>query len=481
MPRSADGRVQATGRVGATLGPCAPTTRRTPDATDMRPRRLLMATFDWPPRNTSGVQRPLKFAKYLPRYGWQPTVVAADRPQPEDDPGLALDLAPPPELHWVKPWGDAELAGALGLAGLPLLGLLRLRRRALEDALVWRMRRFLHFPEAKGFNNRWIIPLALAILRRAGSGDFGAVWLTAPPPSMWVVTLCVARRTRLPVVLDLRDPWTANFTYELSGVRDWMARRIEARALRAVSAVTVASPGMQEDLVAAWPGLAGRVFCLPNGYDPSDVGHLLGAHRTDELFIVCLTGQSYEDASGLIQGIRLAVERAPAFRRCFRFRWVGCLEEDVRHAARNTLGGNAEVRGRVSHEAALRAAAESDALWLEVPLGDCTRYVVCGKTYEYAALRKPILGTAPLRCDARTVLAGHPALRLIHSRRPKDIASLLLTSFREWQQGRLRGGLDERRTAAYRRDVLAGRLAALLDALSRAHRRRAPARRPRDV
>ena len=45
---------------------------------DFKPRRVLVIAYYFPPMGLSGVQRSLKFVKYLPQFGWQPTVLTVE-------------------------------------------------------------------------------------------------------------------------------------------------------------------------------------------------------------------------------------------------------------------------------------------------------------------------------------------------------------------------------------------------------------------
>ena len=44
-------------------------------------KKVRIITYYWPPSGGAGVQRWLKFVKYLREFGWEPIVYTADNPQ----------------------------------------------------------------------------------------------------------------------------------------------------------------------------------------------------------------------------------------------------------------------------------------------------------------------------------------------------------------------------------------------------------------
>src|SRR6185295_17109271 len=46
----------------------------------MNNKKVMIVTYYWPPSGGSGVQRWLKFAKYLPQLGWTPFVLTPATP-----------------------------------------------------------------------------------------------------------------------------------------------------------------------------------------------------------------------------------------------------------------------------------------------------------------------------------------------------------------------------------------------------------------
>src|SRR5512143_256797 len=68
-------------------------------------QKVLIVTYYWPPSGGSGVQRWLKFVKYLPSFGWQPYVFTPENPSVEiRDESLLKDIPPEAEVIRLPIW-----------------------------------------------------------------------------------------------------------------------------------------------------------------------------------------------------------------------------------------------------------------------------------------------------------------------------------------------------------------------------------------
>lgn len=208
-------------------------------------RRVLMVAFHFPPqRGSSGIQRTLKFAEYLPQNGWQPLVLTAHpRAHPDTTPGLPV---------------------------LPT-GLIVRRAFALDSArhlaIRGRYLRLLALPD------RWIswclgaIPAGLALVRRYRPQ---VLWSTYPIASAHLIGLVLHKLTGLPWVADLRDPML-DAVYPADPLSRRVASWIEARTIRASARVVCTTPGAVRHYRQLFADVSPERFCLiENGYDDAD-------------------------------------------------------------------------------------------------------------------------------------------------------------------------------------------------------------------
>ena len=430
-------------------------------------KKILIVTYFWPPRVSGGVWRPLKFAKYLPLFGWEPVVLTTEAPDGEVQ--SVEETSPTADITRVRPLGDEQLARAISFLAWPLLKARGRSRQWLEEALVWRTRRFCSWPDA-GSNNRYILPLVRRALKEMHRHAVDAVYVTSPPHSMVLVAGLLARVSSTPVLLDMRDPWTNSFAYEYGGAGLRLARFAERACWRAIDHVVTVTPAQADEALRMAPELQGKLSCVTNGFDPADIP--APRKGPEDRFVLVLLGGTIDDPQDLLTGIQTAANADADFRSRFQFRWLGMSGDAGSRVRQMDLTHMVAVTGQVPHAQAMAEGAGATALWLESPFGDRSLYVHRGKTFEYLALSKPIIGTAPDPCSCRDLLSGLGRCDLLPTRHPQDIATLLLRSFDAWRRGALVAHYDTQRVRAFGRDRLAGQLAQTLEAMLESGRRR---------
>ena len=178
--------------------------------TGRAPRRVLMLSAVFPPVGGPGVQRSAKFAKYLPRLGWRPTVwsMADVRGLPFDD-TLLRELPEQVSLHSVpghgtmvktrrslQTWVDAERAGSR------LASVVGRRLDALD--------RHVSSPDVFA---TWARQSVRPLCRLIEAEGIDVLYSTFSPASNHLLGLILKQRTRLPWISDFRDLWTDDYRY----------------------------------------------------------------------------------------------------------------------------------------------------------------------------------------------------------------------------------------------------------------------------
>lgn len=205
---------------------------------------VLMVAYHFPPSGAVAAQRPSKFARYLPEFGWDPCVVAR-RPDPRQplDPSFAGRPSPAVRLSPVEP------ARALG----PVPGLGRLRP-------------FFFVPDEEW---GWGRALLAALPRWVARVRPRVLWASSVPTTTLVAAAEVARRMRLPLVADFHNEWTRNVYYAPpTPLHDRAHRALEARVVRSAALVTTLNPLHTEDLRRRFPST--RCETIENGFDAAD-------------------------------------------------------------------------------------------------------------------------------------------------------------------------------------------------------------------
>ncbi len=419
-------------------------------------RRVLVFAYYYPPMGLSGVQRVAKFTRYLPLYGWQPTVITAatDGYFAYDETLLREVLEAGVEVEAVRTLDPTRLRRASGGAALPPEG----RRRRLARLSQW-----LLAPDNK---IGWL-PFAL---RRADEllarRPYDAVFASAPPYTALLAGASVSRRRRLPLVVDFRDDWVGNPRHLYPTPLHRAAHlRMERAVLRRAYAATAINPVICAQLAARHAGLVRpeALRVLPQGYDADD---FTGppAPRTPGALRLVYSGIFYDAQTPdvLFEAAARLLERRPALRPALELVFVGLLPEPSKALARR-LGLEANVRdlGYRPHREAVAVVRSADVLWMTVGRRPGAESITTSKLYEYFGARLPILGLVP-EGDARRALVDYGASFLAEPDDVGGIADCLERIAGAWREGRLpapEAGFAER----FERRALTGRLAALLD------------------
>jgi glycosyltransferase involved in cell wall biosynthesis len=398
---------------------------------------VLVLAYYFPPLGGAGVQRTLKFVKYLPAFGWLPTVVTtASHSYPAEDGSLADEIAP-----------DVEVvrAGEIPGATFPARVFERLGLTTLAGLAAW--------PDgAVG----WAPDAHRRALRLLRGGGFDAIFSTSSPYTTHLIARSLHRRARVPWVADFRDEWAWN-PHATGAPR--LLRELAVRAER-----RVATSADQLIFVADYFRVSGadgaHVTVIPNGVDEDDlVG--IAAHPPDDRFRLTFVGTLYAEQ-----------DCAPVFEALGRLFASGAI--DPARFELSIVGNNwlppgrpsgaiaAESTGYVPHRDALAAMASATALLAYVAPRS---RAPSGKLYEYLASGRPIL------CVARTDGGAASLVRELGAgpiAAPGDgpaIEAALLSLWNDWLEGRLGvpASVRENTLARFSRRKLAADLAGVLD------------------
>lgn len=373
-----------------------------------RPLRLLVLTYYWPPSGGAGVQRCLKWVKYLGEFGVAATVVTVDAAQatyPVRDASLEAEV--PAGVRVVRTPTSEPFESYKKLTGraVPYGGFANEGKPGLVQQALRFVRGNLFIPDPRRGWNRH----ALAAVERllAAGETFDAVLTSSPPHSTQLIGLALQQRHGLRWVADLRDPWTDIYYYKdlhHTPLAAWLDARYERRVLTQADAVLVTSPETERLFRAKLPGLAaGKIHVLPNGYDAPDFGR--PSRPPTDCFRLTHAGTITElyHISGLLGALAAAAARHPAVP--VRLRFVGQVSAALRaQVGAAGLAGATEFLPFVPHAESVAELLGATVLLMAIPDVPRNRGILPGKIFEYLAANKPVLCVGPAGSDADNLL-----------------------------------------------------------------------------
>ncbi|WP_223284588.1 glycosyltransferase [Hymenobacter qilianensis] len=242
----------------------------------LKPLRLLVITYYWPPSGGAGVQRSLKFVKHLPSFCVEPTVITVDASQgayPVIDESLAAEV--PASVRVFRTNTSEPFDSYKKLTGrkqIPHGGFANESKSSFQQQVFKFLRGNLFIPDPRRGWNKHVLQQCAELL--AQGHTFDAVLTSSPPHSTQLIGLELKKRYGLRWIADMRDPWTDIYYYkELNHTPParWLDAWYERQVLEQADEVLVTSPDTKRLFLGKSPRLAASKFhVLPNGYDESD-------------------------------------------------------------------------------------------------------------------------------------------------------------------------------------------------------------------
>ena len=421
--------------------------------------RVLIVAFYFPPAGGGGVQRTLKFCKFLPDHGVEVHVLTPDDPKWFARDELLLESVPDTTtVHRCRFLGPRATSRAEALRGRSAPARARVEARyAFQRAMI---------PDKAAPWLATAVPAGIGIARRE---QIDVIMSTSPPSSAHLVAEAIATATRRPFVADFRDSWLDNphRRYDKAGVRAKRAlvSRLASSVGRRSSALVAATGSIAQELAAMHPQAAHKTTVIENGADFDDFEGI--AYVPNPRFTIVHAGSFFGQRSPkpFLQGLAAMLRRRPELRDRVLARFIGELRGDDRaFAAGLGIDGAWREEGFLPYRESIRAQREADALLLLIPhAGGRGDSVLSGKVFEYVAAGRPVLAAVPPQGAAANLLRGIGAGRVVDSDRPEEISQAL----EELVDGWLDGGLPDIEQPADVRARLsrasrAGELAAVL-------------------
>ena len=421
-------------------------------------KRVLFVSYIFPPMVAGGALRVGQFAKYLPEFGWQPTILTVPFSS-----STAVDLRAvnelPDAVDVLRAYCPVDRAVPRGSGG---------PRRGLKGALNRVARGVTRFSSLPDRQVLWY-PRAMRAGREALQAKaHDAVLATYRPATNFLVGARLARAFRLPLVLDYRDLWSDNPLIPwASPFHHWICRYLECKWVRQAAKMIGVSPGMQRFLAERHGRPPEDVFNVTNGFDPVDVTKVQDRRDGNDAkrpFRLCYTGSVYGPykLETFAHAVRDLAAKGTLTPETFRIQFIGKLSPDEPH-----LWGIPEFVDAcppVAHHEVFEALATADAmLMIEAP-GYWAEYSYAVKIFDYLLTGKPVLGLVEAHGNSGRLLQSTGVGYVAHPYDRTAIAETITRLIATKGSVPHPVDIDREPLHAFNRRVLTERLAEVLDA-----------------
>jgi glycosyltransferase involved in cell wall biosynthesis len=415
-------------------------------------KHVLMLAYVFPPMAGSGVQRTLKFMKYLPELGWRPYVITI---KPYTEHVTDWDM-----LKEIPPEAQVERCYSLETRRL------RSRLRDLsESRLMSRLRRMIEVPD---HTIGWL-PFAVAVgCKVIRENDISVLYSSFPPATALLVGRVLKKQFDLPWVVDFRDPWTLHPWFEQRTPRMFrhLHHHLERKCLELADRIIVTAPQHETDLKVAYPELdRGRFALITNGFDEHEFSKL-GNSFSNKHEPFTMTYIGYVPNSKMLYPFLMAFKRCvdmhPRETESWVFQLIGSLDQASKEKS-TELGLDDKVRRSeyIPHSEAIGSMLRSDLL-LVWSWG--IRNVYPAKVFEYLRAGKPILALASEQDDLARLIRESGAGIVVPHDDEVAIGATLLDFYKKKRRGELkRWRADDELINGYERRRLTTHLAAVFN------------------
>ena len=370
--------------------------------------KVLIITYYWPPSGGPGVQRALKFAKYLRNYGWEPIIYTPENAEfPAIDKSFEKDI--PPNITILKqpiiePYSFYKFfTGQKKDNKIKPVFIAEKNKLVLSQKIALWIRGNLFIPDARKF---WIKPSVKYLSKYLSENKVDAIISTGPPHSVHLIALQLHEKFNLPWVADFRDPWTKIYFYPdlmLTPWADAKHHRLEKKVLTTASSVVTIGNTMKqefEDIVKR------DIVVITNGYDEDDF-HSTKNIELDKKFSIVYIGTLIRDPKPFIlwQALSDLVKEDKQFAIDLEIKLIGKIDAYVvKDIEDSNLNNYLTLMDYVPHEQVSKLQQQAQVLLMKVYDSGVAKGIITGKLFEYLTAKRPILLIGPEDGDAAKVI-----------------------------------------------------------------------------
>ena len=368
-------------------------------------KKVLIISYYWPPAGGSGVQRWLKFTKYLPKYSWQPIIYTPENPYFEVKDQALLNDIPAEAKIWKTPiWEPYALKDKLFGKGSESqsAGVITNKKSLKNKVLNW-VRGNVFIPDPKIY---WVKPSVKVLLKKILEEDIHHIITTGPPHSMHLIGLGLKKAMpNLKWIADFRDPWSELDLlneFQLNNFSRKKHKDLEREVLQTADVSLTVSETWVEDLKSLG---ANKVKLITNGYDEGDFEL---KPKTNDKFIIGHYGllNHLRNPKNLWKSLDSLCAKNSEFNTKLEIHLSGNIDAEVltEIASYPQLKDKVKQFGYLSHAQVLHQYNEADLLLLLLFNSKSGVGNYPGKIFEYFAAQKPILAFGPKESDVQRLI-----------------------------------------------------------------------------
>ena len=369
-------------------------------------KKVLIISYYWPPAGGSGVQRWLKFSKYLPKYGWKPIIYTPENPYFEvKDKELLNDIPDDTEIWKTPIWEPYAFKDKLfGKGNKSQSAGVFSNKKSLKNRVLNWVRGNVFIPDPKRY---WIKPSVKFLSNKIKEEGIEHIITTGPPHSMHLIGLGLKKLSpNLRWIADFRDPWSELDLldeFHLSKLSRKKHKSLENKVLRIANIILTVS----ESWINSLNNLgANKVELITNGYDAQDIDV---KPKANDKFIIGHYGllNHLRNPRYLWRTLAKLCDEDVDFDSKLEIHLSGNIDAEIIKEIElyPKLKGKVKQLGYLTHNEVLESYNEASVLLLLLFNSNSGKGNYPAKIFEYFAAQRPILAFGPSESDAKNLIA----------------------------------------------------------------------------
>jgi len=400
-------------------------------------KKVLIITYYWPPAGGPGVQRWLKFVKYLPEFGIEPIVYTPENAAypildysflEEEPKNITLLRQPIKEPY--------KYAGYLTKDYKSMSkGLIPNKdKQSLWERILLFIRGNFFIPDAR---IGWVKPSVAFLSRYLDENPVDIIITSGPPHSLHLIGKQLKEKLNIRWLADFRDPWSAidyHKDLKLTHASMQKHKKLEQGVLDQADTILVTSPTTKKmyQKITQTP-----IEVITNGYDnEGNTADIV----PDEKFTLSHIGSllSNRNPEVLWRVLGDLIVENDAFGRSFQLNLLGATSKDViKSLQKFNLSKHINNIGYLSHKEVITYQRKSQVLLLIEADLENKSGVIPGKLFEYMVSNRPILAIGPKHWDVLPIIRDTNTGSTFEYSQYDEIKSQVLTYFEKYIAGTL--------------------------------------------
>ena len=415
--------------------------------------KALIITYYWPPAGGSGVQRWLKFVKYLQDFGIEPIVYTVDNANyPKEDDSLISEIPKnitvlknpifePTDVFFWKQKGVKKKDVA----------------NSTNNSLLSFIRGNFFIPDPKIF---WVKSSVKFLQNYLKDHPIDVIISTGPPHSMHLIAQKISKKNNIKWIADFRDPWTDlyynNEFKQLSFAKE-KNKKLEKSVLENANCVLTVSHSLKKDFLKT----AKNVAVITNGFDSEvlqDENVVL-----DSKFTISYIGLLPKQSNPVVffKVLKKLCDANDEFKNDVQLLFVGDISSEVRlEIEKNNLAEITQIKGYVPHKESIEFQKKAQVLLLLIPNVPKSAGILTGKLFEYITAKRPILALGPENGDLAVILQNTNAGVVIDHQNEAKLSIEILRLYQQFKEGNLT--VNSKNLAQFHRKNLTQQLASII-------------------